>query len=88
MRFNPVLLKPGSDRTSQLVIKGQVAESVTATSYVQHRDRLAALVLNELTCLRDEFDAVICEGRVRRPKSTCVQRIWPIWAWPGPPISR
>ncbi|ETB42904.1 cobyric acid synthase, partial [Mycobacterium avium subsp. paratuberculosis 11-1786] len=62
VRFNPILLKPGSDRTSQLVIKGQVAESVTATSYVQHRDRLAALVLNELTCLRDEFDAVICEG--------------------------
>lgn len=62
VRFNPVLLKPGSDRTSQLVIKGRVADSVSAQSYVQHRDRLAAVVLDELTCLRDEFDAVICEG--------------------------
>lgn len=62
VRFNPVLLKPGSDRTSQLVIKGQVADSVTAKSYVQHRDRLASVVLDELTCLRDEFDVVICEG--------------------------
>lgn len=62
VRFNPILLKPGSDRTSQLVIKGRVADSVTAKSYVQHRDRLASLVLDELTCLRDEFDAVICEG--------------------------
>ncbi len=62
VRFNPILLKPGSDRTSQLVIRGQVADSVTATGYVQHRDRLAAIVLDELSCLRDEFDAVICEG--------------------------
>ncbi|MCA2243876.1 cobyric acid synthase [Mycobacterium sp. WUMAC-067] len=62
VRFNPILLKPGSDRTSQLVIKGRVADSVSAKSYVRHRDRLAAVVLDELTCLRDEFDAVICEG--------------------------
>lgn len=62
VRFNPILLKPGSDRTSQLVIKGQVAESVSAASYVRHRDRLARIVFAELSCLRDEFDAVICEG--------------------------
>ena len=62
VRFNPILLKPGGDRTSQLVIRGQVAESVTATSYVRHRDRLAGIVLDELSCLRKEFDAVICEG--------------------------
>lgn len=62
VRFNPVLLKPGSDRTSQLVIKGRVTDSVSAKSYVQHRDRLASVVFDELACLRDEFDAVICEG--------------------------
>jgi adenosylcobyric acid synthase len=64
VRFNPILLKPGSDRTSQLVIRGQVAGSVAAASYVdaQHRHRLSRIVLDELCCLRDEFDAVICEG--------------------------
>ena len=64
IRFNPILLKPGSDRTSQLVIRGQVAGSVSAASYVdaQHRERLARIVLDELSCLRDEFEAVICEG--------------------------
>ncbi|MBV8785473.1 MAG: cobyric acid synthase [Mycobacterium sp.] len=62
VRFNPILLKPGSDRTSQLVIRGQVADSVTATNYVQHRDRLAGIVIDELSSLRSEFDAVICEG--------------------------
>jgi adenosylcobyric acid synthase len=62
VRFNPILLKPGSDRTSQLVIRGQVADSVTAAGYMAHRDRLAGVVGDELSCLRAEFDAVICEG--------------------------
>jgi adenosylcobyric acid synthase len=62
VRFNPILLKPGSDRTSQLVIRGHVADTVSAVDYVQHRDELAKIVIEELSCLRDEFDAVICEG--------------------------
>jgi len=62
IRFNPILLKPGGERTSQLVIRGQVADSVTAAGYWAHRDRLAAVVNDELSSLRAEFDAVICEG--------------------------
>lgn len=62
IRFNPVLLKPGSDRTSQLVVRGQVTGSVAAADYITHRDRLAAVVTDELASLREEFDAVICEG--------------------------
>lgn len=61
-RFNPVLLKPGSDRTSQLVLQGRVAGSVSAADYFDHRDRLADIVAAELADLRREFDAVICEG--------------------------
>lgn len=61
-RFNPVLLKPGSDRTSQLVVRGRVAGTVRAGDYFTHRERLAAVVAAELTDLRSEFDAVICEG--------------------------
>lgn len=62
VRFNPILLKPGSDRTSQLVLRGRVVDSVTATGYITHRDRLARLVIDELSGLRAEFDVVICEG--------------------------
>jgi adenosylcobyric acid synthase len=62
IRFNPILLKPGSDRTSQLVVKGRVAGTVAAADYFQHRDRLAEVVADELVSLRAEFDAVICEG--------------------------
>jgi adenosylcobyric acid synthase len=62
VRFNPILLKPGSDTTSQLVIGGQVAGSVTAAEYWSDRNRLSAVVQDELARLRAEFDVVICEG--------------------------
>jgi len=62
VRFNPILLKPGSDRTSQLVLRGQVVDTVSAGDYFTHRDWLAAVVVDELRGLRSEFDAVICEG--------------------------
>jgi adenosylcobyric acid synthase len=62
IRFNPILLKPGGDRTSQLVVRGHVAGTVAAGDYFQHRARLAEVVHAELDSLRSEFDAVICEG--------------------------
>ncbi len=62
VRFNPILLKPGSDRTSQLVVRGRVAGSVGAADYFTHRARLADVVADELASLRSEFDVVICEG--------------------------
>ncbi|MCV6970891.1 cobyric acid synthase [Mycobacterium bohemicum] len=62
VRFNPILLKPGGDRTSQLVIRGRAADTVGAADYFAHRDRLAGIVEAELAGLRAEFDAVICEG--------------------------
>ncbi|WP_286275862.1 cobyric acid synthase [Mycobacterium antarcticum] len=62
VRFNPVLLKPGGDRTSQLVVMGQVTGTVAAGDYFHHRAMLAEVVNAELASLRSEFDVVICEG--------------------------
>jgi adenosylcobyric acid synthase len=62
VRFNPVLLKPGNDRTSQLVLRGHVAATVCAADYLTYRNQLAGLVADELAALRAEFDAVVCEG--------------------------
>src|SRR6478736_5590324 len=62
VRFNPILLKPGSDRASQLVVRGHVAGTVRAADYMTHREQLAGVVTDELASLRTEFDAVICEG--------------------------
>ncbi|WP_433602142.1 cobyric acid synthase [Nocardia sp. CA-135953] len=62
VRFNPVLLKPGSDRRSQLVVRGKAIGTVGARDYFQHRQDLREVVAAELDSLRAEFDVVICEG--------------------------
>jgi adenosylcobyric acid synthase len=62
VRFNPVLLKPGSDRRSQLVVRGQAVGTVGARDYFRHRQQLREVVAAELASLRAEFDVVICEG--------------------------
>ena len=62
VRFNPILLKPGGDRTSQLVVRGRVAGVAGAGDYFTHRTALSDVVAAELSSLRADFDAVICEG--------------------------
>ncbi|WP_075743586.1 cobyric acid synthase [Actinoalloteichus fjordicus] len=62
VRFNPVLLKPGSDRSSQVVLHGTVIGEVDAASYRRRRAELAEAVRTSLAELRAEFDVVICEG--------------------------
>src|SRR4051794_8056169 len=62
IRFNPVLLKPGSDRSSQVVLLGEAVGTVTGGSYRSMRERLAATAWATFDELRAEYDAVICEG--------------------------
>lgn len=62
VRFNPVLLKPGSDRRSQVVVRGRVDGEVGAADYHSRRAALASIVDAELASLRADFDVVICEG--------------------------
>src|SRR5262245_57009513 len=62
VRFNPVLLKPGSDRSSQVVVLGRVAGEVTAMSYRRRKAALLDTVVATLEDLRGEYDYVVCEG--------------------------
>ncbi|BEL09522.1 cobyric acid synthase [Actinoplanes sichuanensis] len=62
LRFNPVLLKPGSDRSSQVVLLGEAVDTVTAGNYRTLRPRLAETAHSALADLRTDYDVVICEG--------------------------
>ncbi len=61
-RMNPVLLKPGSDRRSQIVLLGRPVAEVDAVEYRDHAHVLRDAALDSLASLRREFDVVICEG--------------------------
>ncbi len=60
--MNPVLLKPGGDRHSQLIVLGRPVAEVDALGYRPHKAHLATVVADCLADLRGRFDAVICEG--------------------------
>ncbi|MFG2003622.1 cobyric acid synthase [Spirillospora sp. NPDC048911] len=60
--MNPVLLKPGSDRRSQVVVLGRPVAEVDALQYGAHKERLREVVAASLGQLRAEYDVVICEG--------------------------
>jgi adenosylcobyric acid synthase len=60
--MNPVLLKPGSDRRSQVVVLGHPAAEADAVSYRSMAKDLREVALASLDRLRAEFDVVICEG--------------------------
>jgi adenosylcobyric acid synthase len=58
VRFNPVLLKPGSDRSSQVVLLGKPVGTLR-----DYRERdFKDVVLSTLDEVRRDFDVVVCEG--------------------------
>ncbi|MEU9029194.1 cobyric acid synthase [Streptomyces sp. NPDC048383] len=75
--MNPVLLKPGSDRSSQVVLLGKPVGEMSARGFFGtagpdrlpgspvsggHREQLLGVVTDCLEQLRGTYDAVICEG--------------------------
>jgi adenosylcobyric acid synthase len=60
--MNPVLLKPGGENSSQVVVLGRPVAEVTALSYRPMKAALLEQVLDCLADLRARFDVVVCEG--------------------------
>ncbi len=60
--MNPVLLKPQADRTSQLVVHGQVRGSLGAGNFRSARGELLGAVLESYDRLRAQCDFVVVEG--------------------------
>ncbi|GHH73650.1 cobyric acid synthase [Streptomyces sulfonofaciens] len=61
--MNPVLLKPGGDQLSQVVLMGHPVGELSARGYHGGRqEQLLGTVLNCLEELRAAHDVVICEG--------------------------
>lgn len=60
--FNPVLLKPQSDRRAQLVVNGQVLGDFDARDYFANTQRLLDPICAAFYRLQAEFDLVLVEG--------------------------
>jgi len=60
--MNPVLLKPQGDRTSQLIVHGQVRGTLGSANYREGRRGLLPAVLESWQRLQDRCDIVVVEG--------------------------
>jgi adenosylcobyric acid synthase len=60
--MNPILLKPSSDRTSQVIVLGEPVGHLDAAAYHAAKPGLRDTVLAALNRLRASFDVVILEG--------------------------
>ncbi len=60
--FNPVLLKPETDRRAQVVFQGRVAGSLSAAGYISSREERMAPVLDSFRRLVEAYELVIVEG--------------------------
>src|SRR5689334_3575620 len=60
--LNPVLLKPGGNGTSQVLVLGRPVAEAGAMSYPALKPLLADTVLACLTGLAERFGVVVCEG--------------------------
>jgi adenosylcobyric acid synthase len=60
--MNPILLKPQSDRTSQVVVLGRARDRRDAREYYDRTAELWPIVTGALDRLRDAYDIVVIEG--------------------------
>ncbi|HUZ34979.1 MAG TPA: cobyric acid synthase, partial [Streptosporangiaceae bacterium] len=60
--MNPVLLKPGGNGTTQVMVLGEPVAEIGAAGYRDLKPRLFGTVLACLADLAGRFDVVVCEG--------------------------
>ncbi len=60
--FNPVLLKPTTDKKAQVIIHGQVATDLDAKAYHAYKPRAMGAVLESWGRLTAAYEAVLVEG--------------------------
>jgi adenosylcobyric acid synthase len=62
VRMNPLLLKPESDTSSQVVLLGQVSKSLSQTPWRERSELVWPTILHSLHELMSENDVVVIEG--------------------------
>lgn len=62
VRMNPILLKPTSDRKSQVILMGKVYKTMSAVEYQKFKPELANFVADVFHSLEKEYDIIVIEG--------------------------
>jgi len=60
--MNPVLLKPGGDQHSHVIVNGKPAGTISSAEFIGGRMHLAATAFAAFDDLASRFDVIVCEG--------------------------
>lgn len=62
VRMNPILLKPTSDKGSQVIVNGQPIGNMTASEYFKYKNQLIPQIMDSFNSLSQENDIIVIEG--------------------------
>lgn len=62
VKMNPILLKPSSDRRSQVIINGKVYGNMSAREYHEFKPQLLGMLTEHYEKISSEYDVVVIEG--------------------------
>lgn len=60
--MNPILLKPTSDKKSQVIVNGEVYTHTSAMEYHQLKPKFAKMLKEDFKKIEKQFDVIIMEG--------------------------
>ncbi|HHV65308.1 MAG TPA: cobyric acid synthase [Peptococcaceae bacterium] len=60
--MNPILLKPTSEKGSQVIIDGEVYDSMDAAEYAKQKPKLFSHIMSAYHTLASQYDIVVIEG--------------------------
>mgnify|MGYP003856351399 CR=1 FL=1 len=60
--MNPVLLKPNSDTTAQIIVQGKAIKNLNAKSYHLYKPTVMPAILESYQRLKEQYDTIIVEG--------------------------
>lgn len=60
--MNPILLKPSSDKRSQVIINGKVYGNMSAREYHEFKPQLLGMLTEHYQKISSEYDVVVIEG--------------------------
>lgn len=61
-RMNPILLKPVSDKGSQVVLNGKLLKELSASDYYNYKKDMIPHIIKAYNSLAEEYDIIVIEG--------------------------
>lgn len=61
-RMNPILLKPTSDKKSQVILNGKVLKNMTACEYHEFKPQLKEYIKDSYNALLKDYELIVIEG--------------------------